>query len=191
MRILLVDDDPISMGFLSFHLTALGHLIATAADGEAAWEAIQTGGCQMVISDWSMPGLSGSDLCRRVRSGTAKDYIYFILITSNLGKDKLSEAMDAGVDDFMAKPVDLVTLAARIRVAERILSFHQQIEALQDLLPICMYCKKIRNDQQFWVNVESYFNTHMGADFSHSLCPDCYSEKVKPELDALRKGATP
>jgi len=87
--------------------------------------------------------------------------------------------------------LDLDTLATRIRVAARILAFHQQIKTLSDLLPICMYCKKIRNDQRFWVNVETYFNTHLGTDFSHSLCPDCYSEKVKPELDDLRKESPP
>ena len=187
MRILLVDDDPISLTFLSFHLAALGHEVTTAENGEKAWEFLHSNPCQIVISDWSMPGLSGTDLCRLVRAGKSKDYSYFILITSFKGSGKMAEAMEAGVDDFLAKPVDLDSLVARLRVAARILDFNQQIGMLHDILPICMYCKKIRDDRQYWVGVETYFNTHTGTDFSHSLCPDCYTEKVKPQLDELKK----
>ncbi len=120
--------------FLSFHLIALGHDVATADDVDTAWKAIQTGGCQIVISDRSMPGISGADLCSRIRSSSAKGYVYFIRITSHQGRDKLSEAMDAGVDDFMAKPVDLDTLATRIHVAARILGFHRQMDVFRKRL---------------------------------------------------------
>jgi hypothetical protein len=57
---------------------------------------------------------------------------------------------------------------------------------LQGLLPICSYCKKIRDDQNYWQQVERYVETRADVAFSHSICPDCYDTKVKPELDAFR-----
>jgi phosphoserine phosphatase RsbU/P len=185
MRVLIVDDDPVCLAFLESALEAQGHEVTTVTDGEKAWLSILTGGFHFVISDWNLPGQSGIELCSRLRLRRAHAYTYFILITSYQGHEKLGEAMDAGVDDFLTKPLDLDALTVRMRVAARILDFHRQIDALKNLLPICMYCKKIRKDQDYWENVETFFTAHAGADFTHALCPDCLKEKIQPELDAV------
>jgi YesN/AraC family two-component response regulator len=99
----------------------------------------------------------------------------------------MTQAIEAGVDDFLPKPIDLSVLEARLRVAQRILDFNQQIGILKRLLPICMYCKNIRNDQAYWQTVESYFAAHTGADFTHALCPDCYQLHILPELKEICK----
>jgi phosphoserine phosphatase RsbU/P len=87
--------------------------------------------------------------------------------------------MDSGVDDFLTKPLDREGIMMRLRVAERIVDFTRQIKVLKDLIPICMYCKKIRNDENFWQGVESYIAQQTGSNFSHGICPDCFEKHVK------------
>ncbi|MDB5106879.1 MAG: response regulator receiver protein [Fibrobacteres bacterium] len=188
MKIMLVEDDPVTLVLCETFLKGLGHDVTSVADGEKAWLSLTTGEYHLIISDWNLPGTSGTDLCERLRARPSQEYPYFILITTYQGREKVDEAMNAGVDDFLTKPVDLANLAIRLRVAERIRDFHRQIGVLHRLLPICMYCKKIRGDKEYWENVDSFFAAHLGADFTHSLCPDCYLEKVKPEIDDLREG---
>jgi phosphoserine phosphatase RsbU/P len=188
MRVLVVDDDPVFRLMVAAAIREQGHEVELAEEGEKAWLSLLMGGFQVVLCDWSMPGLSGPELCMRMRARKTKDYVYFILITGHQGAEKLNQAMEAGVDDFLTKPIDMNALTVRLRVANRILDFHNQIGVLKGLLPICMYCKRIRNDTHFWENVEEFIRVQTGADFTHSLCPDCYGEKVQPEIDALRPG---
>jgi hypothetical protein len=86
--------------------------------------------------------------------------------------------MGAGIDDFLAKPLDREAILMRLRVAERILDFTKQIRALKELIPICMYCKRVRDDADFWQQVESYIHTHTGSNFSHGVCPDCFETQM-------------
>ena len=86
--------------------------------------------------------------------------------------------MDAGIDDFLAKPLDREAVMMRLRVAERILEFTTQIRQLKELIPICMYCKRVRDDQDYWQQVESYIHTYTGSNFSHGICPDCFNKQI-------------
>ena len=189
MHCLLVEDDKLILTVLQGFLERLGHEVTAVTSGEAAWEAFSASRFPAVICDWDMSEMSGIQLCQRIRAMKGAQYPYFILITSYEGDGKFKQAMEAGVDDFISKPIDLNLLSVRLKVAERILEFQSQIGLLKDLLPICMYCKKIRGDKQYWETVEAYFKEQTGADFTHSLCPDCYDEKIRPELDSLRKEA--
>ena len=74
----------------------------------------------------------------------------------------------------------------RLRVAERILRYATEVRQLEAFLPICGYCKKVRDDQNYWQQIESYINERTGTDFSHSVCPECYQRVVVPELEKLR-----
>jgi sigma-B regulation protein RsbU (phosphoserine phosphatase) len=76
------------------------------------------------------------------------------------------------------------SLADRVKALEEALA---RVKQLQGLLPICSYCKKIRDDQNYWQQVENYISKHSEAQFSHSICPDCYESLVRPELDQLRR----
>jgi len=95
-------------------------------------------------------------------------------------------AADAGVDDFLSKPLNIEELWMRLRVAERILRYATQVQQLEELLPICSYCKKIRDDQNYWQQMEGYINERTGSEFSHSVCPDCMTSVVQPEMDEMR-----
>jgi response regulator RpfG family c-di-GMP phosphodiesterase len=115
------------------------------------------------------------------------DYIYFILLTSrDATQENQTASADAGVDDFLTKPLDLTELWTRLRVAERILRYTTQVRQLEEMLPICSYCKKIRDDQNYWQQLEGYISERTGSDFSHSVCPDCYKRVVLPELEQLK-----
>ena len=74
-----------------------------------------------------------------------------------------------------------------MRVAERILNFNKQVQTLESLIPICAYCKKVRNDDDLWEQIEQYVNERTGADFSHSICPTCLDKHVKPQLESYEK----
>jgi putative two-component system response regulator len=123
VRILIVDDDAISLEILKFTLEAEGHEVDTARNGAQALAILARGAHPLVISDWEMPEMNGLELCRAVRSrGTGGGYLYFVLLTSRDGSASLVEGMAAGADDFITKPFNPDELAARVRVADRILS---------------------------------------------------------------------
>ena len=135
-----------------------------------------------------MPGSTGSSSARRVRARPKTDYTYFILLTAiNTGRENLRKAMDAGIDDFLTKPLDREAILMRLRVAERILDFTTQIRQLKELIPICMYCKRVRDDSDYWQQVETYIHTCTGSNFSHGICPQCYDQKIGGNSSCWRR----
>ncbi|MEY5011540.1 MAG: hypothetical protein RLZZ253_2679 [Verrucomicrobiota bacterium] len=179
MKILLAEDDPVSLKILQITLQHYGHEIVTATDGQQAWELFDQEPFRVIVSDWMMPGVNGLELCERVRKRPRTDYTYFILLTAiNAGRDNVRKAMEAGIDDFLSKPLDRESIMMRLRVAERILEYTVQIRQLKELIPICMYCKRVRDDHDFWSQVESYIHAQTGSNFSHGICPDCYGNQI-------------
>ncbi|MCC6415225.1 MAG: response regulator [Opitutaceae bacterium] len=188
-KVLAVEDDAVARRVLVQALTKLGHEVIAAADGEEAWQLLQAEPIRLVVSDWMMPGLDGLELCRRIRERPREDYVYFILLTGvDATEQNQREAADAGVDDFLTKPLKFNELWMRLRVAGRILGYTRQVRQLEELMPICSYCKKIRDDQNYWQQIEGYINERTGSEFSHSVCPDCYQRVVLPEIEKLTKG---
>ncbi len=187
MKILAVEDDPVARAILRQALHRLGHEVVEAQDGNEALRLLEAEPVRVIVSDWLMPELDGLGLCLAVRGRTGVDYVYFILLTGQSPDiDNQREAAEAGVDDFLTKPLDVQEIWMRLRVAERILRFATQVRQLEAFLPICGYCKKIRDDKNYWTQLESYINERTGTDFSHSVCPDCYERVVRPELEKLR-----
>lgn len=194
MKILAVEDDAVARAVLHQALLRLGHEVVEAKDGAEALRVLEKEPVRLIVSDWMMPELDGLGLCRAVRNRVNADYVYFILLTSREADvDNQREAIEAGVDDFLTKPLDLQEIWMRLRVAERILRYATEVRQLEAFLPICGYCKKVRDDQNYWQQIESYINERTGTDFSHSVCPDCYQRVVMPELEKLRasSGAHP
>lgn len=187
MKVLIAEDDTASRMLLEHMVTKLGHEVVAVKDGMEAWKAFQKEHIPVLVSDWMMPRMDGPDLCRRIRAADRTRYTYIIVLTALGGKSNYLEGMNAGADDFVTKPVDVDQLAARLRVAERVLSLQAEVRQLAGLLPICMYCKRIRSDDNQWIAIEQYVAERTDASFSHGLCPECYAVHVKPQLRQHRE----
>ncbi len=185
MKILIAEDDPFERRVLENLVRSLGHETVAVADGEAALGSL-TNDVRVIISDWRMPRLDGMELCRKIRARPVAPYIYFILVTdADAARANQEQAAEAGVDDFLSKPVDERELWRRLRVAARMLAATEQVKRLESYLPICGYCKKVRDDQQYWQQIERYIAERTGTAFTHSICPDCFQQHVTPQLIEL------
>jgi two-component system chemotaxis response regulator CheY len=136
MKILIAEDDSTTRLIFGATLRKMGHTVTAVEDGGKAWKAWQQEEYSLLISDWIMPDMDGLELCKRIRAQPSLQYTYIILLTSMDGKGSYLEGMDAGADDFITKPFDEEQLAARLRVAERIIALHQKlhIQATHDHL---------------------------------------------------------
>jgi sigma-B regulation protein RsbU (phosphoserine phosphatase) len=189
MKILVVEDDPVFAIAISGALRALDHEVVMAKNGVEALAVITRENIRLVVSDWKMPVMDGLALCQAIRSRPT-EYIYFILLTVAEGTDDNNEAaLLAGVDDFLTKPLSQRELRTRIHVAQRIIQFTTQVRQLESFLPICSHCRKVRDDQNYWQQIETYVNERTGTRFSHGVCPECYKNIMVPEL--LKLGIQP
>lgn len=136
MKILIAEDDTTSRLLFAATLRKLGHTVTGVENGHKAWEAWRGEGHPLLISDWMMPDMDGLQLCRMIRAEPSLQYTYIILLTALDSKGNYLEGMNAGADDFITKPFDEEHLAARLRVADRILALHQKlhIQATHDRL---------------------------------------------------------
>jgi phosphoserine phosphatase RsbU/P len=187
ITVLVVDDDPVLRAKLTALLTGVGYSVISASNGSEARDQILVGAASVVVSDWYMPLMDGVDLCRWIRGRRDAAYVYFILVTSHGGKQQYLSGMEAGADDFITKPVDPDELRARLKVAVRILGLRQKLWQLEGLLPICSYCKNIRDGEGKWRSLESYVQNRSQTQFSHGVCAECYSRYLEPQLDALTR----
>jgi CheY-like chemotaxis protein len=150
-----------------------------------------------------MPHLDGIYVCCAVRSIPSSRYTYFIMVTARDEPKDVLAAFGAGVDDFLSKPVDSAQLLARLRCGERVIELESrcaariaeleqavdEVRQLKRLLPICMYCKKVRDDGDYWQEIETYIHAQTGTDFSHGICPECMDivrKREMPEGEAAR-----
>jgi CheY-like chemotaxis protein len=127
MNVLVADDDGVTRLMLTSALSKLGHTVRDAENGRDALGIWEQEHQPLIISDWMMPDIDGLEFCRKIRAQKSPGLTYVILLTARLGKASYLEAMDAGVDDFIPKPVEKEQLAARLRVAERILGLHENL----------------------------------------------------------------
>jgi len=190
MKVLIAEDDSVSRLLLENVLREWGYEVVTTADGLQAWGAL-TGPAppRLAIVDWQMPGLDGLELCHRIRADRATEPTYVLLLTGKGGTDNVVQGLKSGANDYLTKPFDLDELAARLGVGRRVVDLQQaltervgqleqalaQVKRLEGLIPICAWCKKIRNDKNFWQQVEEYMGEHGDVRFSHGICPQCFA----------------
>jgi DNA-binding response OmpR family regulator len=197
MKILIAEDDPVSRSVLQRMLTNWGHAVLAVADGLNAWRILQTEDApKLAILDWMMPEMDGPAVCRMTRDLARENPTYVILLTARQQKSDIVVGLDSGADDYVAKPFDAQELRSRIHVGERVLALQRkladrvrkleaalaEVSLLSGLLPICSYCKKVRDDKNYWQEVETYITAHTDVHFSHGICPPCWSAIVEPEL---------
>lgn len=199
-KILIAEDDEISRKMLRRILLKDGNEVTAVEDGLKALALLKNETPDILVTDWMMPDLDGSELTRRVRALNLPGYVYIILLTALTEKERIIEGLDAGADDYITKPYDKTELLARVRSGNRVIQLEKslrqknqelsealaQVKQLKGLLPICMFCKKIRKDEDYWQQVEEYLFEHTEADFSHSICPECM-QKHYPEYAQKKK----
>ncbi len=128
LDLLLVDDDPMMLARLSKQLVSAGNKVAVCRDGESALKHVIEHGPQLVITDWRMKPMDGLALCKALRASTFGKNIYLIMLTSTEDEDALVEAFDAGIDDYVTKPISLRVLLARLRAGQRIITLQHELE---------------------------------------------------------------
>ena len=196
MKILIAEDDLTSRNVLAGVLRKSGHEVVETVNGAAAWDALrQPGAPALVILDWMMPEMDGPEVVRRVRALQTDRPPYIILLTTKGDKADIIAGLEAGANDYLAKPFDSGELRARVEVGRRMVEMQgalaskiedlrqalEQIKTLRGIVPICASCKKIRDDQGYWNQVEVYVSDHTEAEFSHGICPEC-AKKLYPEF---------
>jgi sigma-B regulation protein RsbU (phosphoserine phosphatase) len=197
MKVLIAEDDPVSRRLLQAALIKWGYEVTVTSNGREAWQALQTRDApSLLVLDWLMPEMDGVEVCRQARQVPALKSAYILLLTSRGSKEDIVKGLEAGADDYVTKPFDHGELRARVQVGSRVVQLQSaladrvqeleeaiaSVKTLQGLLPICCYCKKIRDDGNYWHRVESYISGHANVRFSHGICPDC-SDKLKADLN--------
>ena len=202
MRILIAEDEPVSRRLLETTLHKWGYDVVVTADGRSALRALQAADApRLAVLDWMMPEMDGVEVCRQLRAELRRVPTYIILLTAKVGKESTVAGLDGGADDYITKPFDRDELRARLQVGRRMLELQRsladrvheleealaQVKTLQGLLPICCYCKKIRDDHNYWQQVEGYIAARSAVNFSHAICPDCWHTEVEPQLQTAQE----
>lgn len=197
MRVLVAEDDRGSRVLLQQSLLAWGYEPVLCADGvEALRVLLSPDSPRIAVLDWMMPELDGLEVCRRIRASEIALPPYLLLLTGRSEPRDIVAGLRAGADDYLTKPVNRDELEARLQVALRVVSLQDRladrvqaleqalsrVRQLHGLLPICAYCKRIRDDQNYWKQVEAYLAEHADVQFSHGICPTCL-EKVMRESE--------
>jgi two-component system, cell cycle response regulator len=134
--ILVAEDSAIYRHLIGGHLKEWAFDFTCAKDGKEAWKLLtKEDAPRLALLDWVLPEIDGVEICRRLRSRPGEEpYTYTILLTAKTGKHEMLEAMDAGADDFLAKPFDPLELKARLLVGQRIIDLQQNLVAANTAL---------------------------------------------------------
>jgi phosphoserine phosphatase RsbU/P len=197
LHALVADDDRVTAAVLAASLRRWNFDVSLAHNGEDAWNVI----CgptmpSLAILDWMMPGVDGVTLCGRIRARPECSHMYLILLTSRDSSADIVVGLEAGADEYLVKPFDSNELRARVKTGARVVSLQHKladkiaalevtlanVKQLRGLLPMCSYCKSIRNDGDYWQQLEAYIGDHSDAEFSHGICPTCF-DRVQKEFE--------
>jgi phosphoserine phosphatase RsbU/P len=185
--VLIAEDEPVDRRHLEAALEGWGYSVLSTMDGVEALEVWQVERPELAILDWLMPQMDGLTLCRTVRGRSDLGNPYIIMLTARTTTEDVVVGLGAGADDFLKKPFEQAELRARLSVGERMLALQRrlaqrvqeledalaQVKMLQGIIPICMYCKRVRNEREYWEKVEQYVSKRSEARFSHGICPEC------------------
>lgn len=193
--VLIVDDNPDNLRLLLHILSAKGYKVRPTSKGEHALASIAKEPPDLVLLDIMMPGLDGFEVCQQLKSHVATAKIPVIFISALDEVSSKSKAFSAGGVDYITKPFNSVEVLARVETHltirnlirnledknEQLQKAFDEIKTLRGILPICASCKKIRDDDGCWHQIEAYIHSHSEAEFSHGLCQEC-AEQLYPDF---------
>ena len=177
--ILIVDDQEVNVLLLERMLRGAGYVsVSSTMDPNEVCELHRKNRYGLILLDLLMPGLDGFKVMEGLKEIEEGSYLPVLVITAQ--PDQKLRALRAGAKDFVSKPFDLAEVLARVYNMLEVRLLHaelqnalENVKLLSGLLPICMWCKKIRDDQGYWNAIEHYLGQHSEAEFSHGICPDC------------------
>lgn len=172
--ILIVDDNPQNIQVLGSLLMAREYEIGVAQNGVLALKFIEDRLPDLILLDVMMPEMDGIELCKTLKKNILRSHIPVIFLTAKTDTEDIVRGFDAGGVDYITKPFIAAELLARVKT-------QLEIQYLKNLIPICAYCRKIRDDDGFWSKVEVYFKKHTSTQFSHGICEECVEKIFKEE----------
>ncbi|NJL29034.1 MAG: response regulator, partial [Thermoanaerobaculia bacterium] len=190
--ILIVDDEPVVRHVLSNQLSQLGYCLLEAGNGPEALELLEAKGPDLVLLDIMMPRMSGFEVCRQIRLTQSLEELPVIYLTAKTQVEDLVQGFATGANDFLTKPIVKEELLARVKTHLELARMYAnleklveertaQVKSLRGLLPICSSCKKIRDDDGYWNELEAFLAQHSEAQLTHALCLDC-ARQLYPEF---------
>jgi PleD family two-component response regulator len=196
--ILVADDSPTSCQILFNALNQTGYHVLVMASGEAVLEHVALQRPDLILLDVMMPGINGFETCRRLKAMTTTKDIPVIFMTALESTFDEVQGFQIGAVDYIIKPIQIDRVLIRVhthltlyRLQQELVEKNAQladalarVRTLKGLLPICANCKKIRNDQGYWQQVEVYVRDHSDAQFSHGICPGCLPRLYPQYFDA-------
>ncbi len=192
--ILIIDDNPTNLGLLFDYLENKGFKVLVDTDGESALKAINKAKPDIILLDILMPGTDGFDICRRLKANFKTCNIPVVFMTALTESADEVKGLELGAVDYITKPLQVEKVLARVTTHLTVRSLQKQLQEKNDkleernnqlqealdniktltgLLPICTNCKKIKDDEGYWNQLEQYFSSRSDVLFSHGLCPDC------------------
>ncbi|MHB8109342.1 MAG: response regulator [Syntrophorhabdaceae bacterium] len=196
-HILVTDDDPDILEINSTVLRNTGYEVSEATTGKECIERVRQKHPDLVLLDVVLPDMTGIEVCRRIKGDPDLKGPFVILLSGiQISSDNQAEGLSVGADGYLVKPLSRREFIARIQAMERIKRVEDrlletqkeqqrtieelrkaadEIKTLRGLIPICAWCKRIRDDEGYWDQLEVYLAKHSEAVFSHGLCPDCSS----------------
>jgi PleD family two-component response regulator len=200
--VMVIDDNLMNVQVLAPILLTMGLEVSTLTDAKTVVKDVRNVSPDLILLDIIMPGVDGFEACRLLKDCDDTKDIPIIFLTAKREVDSVAEGFDLGGVDYIHKPFKSQELQARVKThlalrlerRQRIANEQKlektvaeletkirEIELLQELLPICSQCKKIRDDKGYWSQVEEYFSAKSSIQFSHSLCPHCVVD-LYPEI---------
>jgi len=195
--VLVVDDDPDILFATERIIMKAGYSTIKASSAAECKKLMQENFPDLILLDVVLPDMEGTELCREIKSDPHYEGTYIILLCGKrTTTDEQSIGLDFGADGYIARPISNRELLARVDSMVRIISAERErdqlilrlheamakIKTLSGLLPICMHCKKIRDDKGYWNQLEAYIHENSDAKFTHSICRDC-AEKYYPDMN--------
>ena len=177
--ILIVDDQEGNVLLLERMLRGAGYVsVSSTMDPNEVCELHRKNRYGLILLDLHMPGMDGYQVMEDLKEIEEGSYLPVLVVTAQ--PEQKLRALRAGAKDFVGKPFDLAEVLARVYNMLEVRLLHaelrkalENVKLLSGLLPICMWCKKIRDDQGYWNAIEHYIGQHSEAEFSHGICPDC------------------
>ena len=194
--ILIIDDQPSNLQVIGKMLKDLGYRIAVSKNADQAKDYLKDSKPDLILLDIILPGMNGFELCRILKQNSLTKDIPVIFLTIKTDPEDIIKGFEVGGADYIKKPFNSHEVVARVKthvqlkvqrdiqkkLVEELNSALEEVKQLSGLLPICSYCKKIRDDDGKWTHLETYISKHSEAVFSHGICKDCL-DKHFPEVE--------